>query len=452
MKDLRDRIASRAQILQADEAALARLRAVTDADRATRAAAAQDEELTRLAGLIAAGEDGTANGRAFDMRFAQLLMRSETEVERSRAQLSALEGSAKELEAETARQSDDLIALQQLTREAEASRLLYEYFLSRLKETAAQQGIQQADSRVLSRAVVPIEPSEPRKPLLLAISGMLGIMIGAVLVLLLEARHNTFRTARELESATGYTVMGQIPLLPTRRRRDALKYLSERPTSAAAEAVRNLRTSVLLSNVDEPPQVILTTSSLPSEGKTTLSLSLAQNLTGLGKKVLIIEGDIRRRVFGQYLNTQQTQGLLAVLSGDAKIEDVILKDDRIKADILIGEESKVNAADIFASDKFVAFMADLRKRYDIIIIDTPPVLVVPDARVIAQACDAILFAVKWDSTSKTQVEEALRMFESVGQQVTGLVLGQISAKGMRRYGHSGRYGAYSAYGSKYYTN
>lgn len=127
-------------------------------------------------------------------------------------------------------------------------------------------------------------------------------------------------------------------------------------------------------------------------------------------------------------------------------------DPRVKAGIQIGEETKVNAADLFSSPAFGDFVAKAREQYDIIIIDTPPVLVVPDARIIAKHVDAVLFGVKWDATSKTQVQDALRMFESVDQKVSGLVLGQISPDGMKRYGYGGRYGSYAAYGAKYYNN
>ncbi|MFV2092511.1 MAG: polysaccharide biosynthesis tyrosine autokinase, partial [Hyphomicrobiales bacterium] len=316
----------------------------------------------------------------------------------------------------------------------------------------AQQGIQQADSRVLSRAVVPRVPSAPRKSMILALSALLGVMLGAGLVLIRELRKNTFRTARDLEQVTGYTVMGQVPLIPARSRKGSMAYLADKPSSAAAEAIRNLRTSILLSNVDNPPQIVVTASSLPGEGKTTLALALAQNMAGMGKKVLLVEGDIRRRVFGKYFDSDNARGILSVLSGDATLKEAVLRDDRIGADILVGEKSSVNAADLFSSNRFSGFLKDTRKHYDMIIIDTPPVLVVPDARVIGQFADAILFVVKWDSTSKSQVEEGLHMFETVRLRATGLVLSQIDPKGMKRYGYGEKYGAYSAYGKKYYTN
>ena len=261
-----------------------------------------------------------------------------------------------------------------------------------------------------------------------------------------------FRTADELETSTGYPVLGQIPTIPARKRTNVLKYLTDRPTSAAAEAVRNLRTTTLLSNVDNPPQVIMLTSSLPGEGKTTLSLSLTQNLTGLGKKVLLIEGDIRRRVFAEYFDIKGKQGLLAVLSGERTLDESVVNIRQLGADILVGERSYASAADVFSSDAFREFLATARAAYDYIIIDTPPVLVVPDARIIGSSVDAILYTVKWDSTTKRRVSEGLKSFENVNLSVTGLVLGQINARGMIRYGYWDVYEAYGKYRHGYYDN
>ena len=448
LKDIRDRIQSITLTAAASEQRLAALQAAQSPEDKL-AAAGNDPLLQRR---LQEGIENPARMPAFDLRYQQIVERAEMEASRARSQIVALSKSQGELDSQIERQGQDLIRLQQLTREAEASRLLYEHFLSRLKETAAQEGIQQADSRVLSQAVIPSLPSEPRKSLILAMSGMLGLMVGVGLVLLREARNNTFRTARDLEQSTGCTVMGQVPMLPARKRRDAIAYLVSKPTSAAAEAIRNLRTSVLLSNIDRPPRVIVTTSAIPGEGKTVMSLALTQNFATMGKKVLLIEGDIRRRVISQYLNSKRPEGLLSVLSGTHTLEELVVHDEQVGADILIGEKSAVNAADIFSSESFHRLLDEAKKTYDIVIIDTPPVLVVPDARIIAQEADTLLFVVRWDSTSKPQVEEALHLFASVNQRVGGLVLNQISERGMKRYGYGGKYGAYSAYGRKYYTN
>ena len=451
LKEARDRHENMREVRAEAAARLAGLRAAGDSgDVATLLAVADDADLRRAHARDGGGDRLGDLARA---RFDLLVQRAELELSRAQLQEATLSDSVAKLDAEFEGQSDDLVALQQLQREAEASRLIYEYFLGRLKETAVQAGIQEADSRFLSRAAVPRVSSSPRKGRLMVLAALLGFVLSAGVVLLREALHTGFRTAEELEAATGHTVMGQIPRVPVRSSRaGVIGYLAEKPTSAAAEAVRNLRTSVLLSNVDTPPEVIMVTSSLPKEGKTTISIALAQNFAGMGKKVLLLEGDIRRRVFGQYFDLDEAKGgLLSVLSGARQIGEVVQPVAQIGADVILGEKSTTNAADVFSSEKFRAFIAEARAQYDVVIVDTPPVLVVPDARVIAGAVDAVIYVVNWDTTARSQVQHGIRQFDQGERPVTGLALSQIDPKGMRQYGYGGRYGAYSAYGSEYYT-
>lgn len=446
LKEMRDRSNATEQRLASAQARLVQLRAASTP--AEKRDAAEDPTLTQLFDEI-----GTAQGReAFDARYATLVGGVQQDIARLERQLAPLRNSMQTLETQVQRQSQDLIELQQLTREAEATRLLYEYFLSRLKETSVQQGIQQADSRVLSEAVRPGSPSSPNKQLLQLIGGALGFFLVTAGLLIRELTGETFRTAAQLEAFGGRTVMGQIPLLPQRQRGNVIKYLYDHPTSAASEAIRNLRTSLVLSNGGQPPQVVALTSCIPGEGKTTVSIALGQNFRGLGKKVLLLEGDIRRRVLSsQHLGVDHKDGMMSVVLGDKRFEDVVIQDEATGVDILVSERSDLNAADFFASSQFAEFLAGLREHYDVIIIDTPPVLVVPDVRVMAGLADALLFLVRWDYTKQPQVQEALRLFQSAGQPITGFILNQISERGMKTYGYGGRYGAYTAYGKKYYN-
>ncbi|TDE38845.1 GumC family protein [Antarcticimicrobium sediminis] len=420
-------------------------------DRTSLANAAADPALNRLLGEIKAGRQGAED--SFDLRIRQLVQRIEIDLGRAMAQERVLETSITEQEQQLNAQSGEFVRVEQLQREAEANRLLYEHFLTRLKETTVQEGIQQADSRLLSAAIAPKQPSAPKKAQILALGLFLGLFVGCGGVLAREMTQNTFRTAAELEEKTGFAVMGQIPLIPGRSRADIIAYLRSKPTSVASEAIRNLRTSLLLSNVDNPPKTIMLTSSLPGEGKTTLSISLSLNLSGMGKRVLLVEGDIRRRVFNQYFDIHQKQGLLSVIAGEAELEDVVYKNEELGFDILIGEKSSINAADLFSSERFHHFITQARDKYDVVIIDTPPVLVVPDARVIAQSVDAILYSVLWDKTTKSQVAEGLNQFSMLGLGVSGLVLDHIDPKRMKRYGYGGKYGSYyGAYTKGYYDN
>lgn len=449
--DMSDRLTD---LRAAAEGAAARLDSlrelVADGNVDAMQAAFPDPVLRRLYNDLSSGSQ--SNRALFEDRFELLVQREANDTQRAVAQAMSLEASYQDLLEEIELKTQDLVELQQTEREAEATRVLYETFLARLKETTVQRGLQEADARVLSPAING-RYVEPRKPMILALSLILGSMIGVGIVLLQQFMHNGFRTAEDLERHTGISVMGQIPRLPITKRHQLIPYIKDKPTSAASEAIRNLRTSVLLSNIDTPPKVIMSTSSIPGEGKTTQALALAHNFVGLGRKVLLIEGDIRRRTFSQYFKNVPEGGLVSALSGDKPLEEVVFTDPELGADILMGEKTNVNAADLFSSDRFQEFMTYVRKIYDVVIIDTPPVLVVPDARVIGQSADAIIYTVKWDKTAKAQVDEGIRQFATANLKITGFALSQIDPNGMKKYGYGGKYsayGAYAKYGKGYY--
>jgi len=413
--------------------------------------ATQDPTLRRLSQGLDNASIWAPNS-PFLSRLNVLTVRARTDVDRANTQVSSLEETVKALEVRVDEQASKLGEIQQMSRELETVSVLYETFLTRLKETTIQQGVQSPDARVLSMAIAGVKVA-PRTSMIGALALILGAMIGAGVVLLRELRTDTFRNAEDLEAATGEQIIGQVPLFPISDRVELLQYLKDKPTSSAVESIRNLRTSLLLSRMDNPPKVIMSTSTIPGEGKTTQSIALAHNLSGLGKRVLLIEGDIRRRTLDEYFEQKSGKhGILSVISGDVPLREAVVEHDRLGADVLMGQKSNMNAADVFSSDKFHELMETVRSHYDYVIIDTPPVLVVPDARVIGHHCDAIMYTVKWDSTSKAQVRAALNEMRAVNLDVSGLVLSQIDVKGMQKYGYGGRNGAYGTYGGGYYDD
>ncbi|MEM8732472.1 MAG: GumC family protein, partial [Pseudomonadota bacterium] len=227
LKDIRARLTNSERDLEAHRTRIAAMEAARDSgDVLAMGAAAGDETLIAAAARASVDQDARA---AFDARFGQLFARAQVARDREAAQAAALRASVTDIEAKVEAQSADLVKLQQLEREAAASGLIYEYFLSRLKETSVQQGIQQADSRILSYAVVADVPSEPRKDVILLLAGMVGMAVGAGFVLLREMRHTGFRSAEDLSRITGLTVIGQIPRGPNTKRRKVLDYIVSKP-------------------------------------------------------------------------------------------------------------------------------------------------------------------------------------------------------------------------------
>lgn len=453
-KDLRERVTNaRNDVLRETARVATIVEQTTNRDYQAAAVTLNDPILLRLApSATSSGATDIIEFRArmeavteFRARLSALLDDAQQDLDQVTLQRDTLQQALEQLQTEISDQNADLAKLNQLIQEAEATKILYNTFLTRLKETSVQVGLQQPDSRILSRAVDG-QQIAPRRSRIFVLSFILGSMIGAAVVVARRFLYQGVRSLDELENLVGLPVLGAIPKIPIRQRKSLLGYLSNHSTSAAVEAIRNLRTSIIMSNIDVPPKVIAVTSGIPAEGKTTMAIALAHNFAGLDKKVLLIDGDIRRRTLSQHISLPAASGLVSAMTGERDLSDVIETDPDIGIDFLFGEKSSKNAADVFASQKFIDLIAKVREQYDYVIIDTPPVLIVPDARIIAKTVDAILYAALWNSTPQATIKAGVRQFTSLDIKVDGMVLSKIDPRGMRKYGDGGTYGSYAAYG------
>ena len=380
------------------------------------------------------------------------------QLEAMRAREEDLVAEIRGLEERVLKQSRSQLEVRQLEREAEASRALYENLLARLKETSAQEDLQSADARILSPAEIPTAPLSSRKTLVVAAAGVMGLMGGIGILVVLDQLNNTFRTREDLEAASGVRVLATLPLVGRRLRPwQVIRRWREKPNSALGETVRNLRTAIMRSNLDAPPGVVMLTSSVPEEGKSTTAMLLAMTTRQMGKKVIIVDCDLRKPALARLLDVddQELPGLVGVLEGRASVDEAIRVEEELDLHLLMSraerDEGTVNAADILSTNRFGELVRLLSEHYDLVILDTPPTLVVADARIVASHADAVVYTVRWDSTPRGAALEGLKELRAVNAPIAGLALTMVHERRASKYSYSG-YGYYAHRYRSYYVN
>jgi succinoglycan biosynthesis transport protein ExoP len=347
-----------------------------------------------------------------------------------------------------------LVRLNELQRNADASRTLYESYLNRFKETSTQQGIEQSDSRVVSKAKIPTEQSSPKVQLNIAVGLVLALIAAMASILIAEGLDAGMTTAEDVEKRLDAAFLGSIPLLssttdsPTA---SPLDYVVERPLSAFSEAFRNLRTSILYSRLGDAVKVVAITSALPGEGKTTTSICLGRVAAQQGARVVIVDCDLRRQTVNRLLENQPVFGLLEVLSGDATLDQALTLDPTSGAYVLPLTKGGFTPKDVFGSPAMDRLLEMLRERFDFVILDTAPVLPVADTRILAPKADVLVFLARWRKTPQDAIEAAFRNLSGTGTYIAGVALTQVDLKQQSKYGY-GDGGYYYTEYKKYYAS
>ncbi|MEW6090629.1 MAG: polysaccharide biosynthesis tyrosine autokinase [Pseudomonadota bacterium] len=371
--------------------------------------------------------------------------------------VASLEQSLRDIRGETGESGQAMVQLRELEREAAANRAVYESFLNRFKETSQQQDLQVPDSRIISPATAPLSPSYPRKALSLALALVLSAMLGVGLAFLLEHLDNGMTTARDVEEALTLPHLVSVPLVPAEKGTGGkpLKphdYLIQKPLSAFSESLRSLRSALQLSNVDNPPKVILFTSALPSEGKTTTSVSFARAAAASGLKVVLVDCDLRHpsvhKTFGL---ATPTAGLVELLAERLDPEAVMVEDEKTSLRILPIATGTANPPDLMASSQMHLLIDRLRQDYDLVVLDSAPVLPVSDSRVLSRLADETVFVVRWSDTPKDAAQSAIRELRLYQSNIAGVILVAVDASKQAKYGY-GDGGYYYGKYSRYYVN
>ena len=381
----------------------------------------------------------------------------ENTVSVSETRVASLEQSLRDIRGETGESGQAAVQLRELEREAAANRAVYESFLNRFKETSQQQDLQVPDSRVISTATAPVSPSHPRKALSLALALVLSMMLGVGIAFLLEYLDNGMTTARDVEETLSLPHLASIPLVGVEKGPDGkpLKphdYLVQKPLSVFSESLRSLRSALQLSNVDNPPKVIIFTSALPSEGKTTTSVSFARAAAVSGLRVVLVDCDLRHpsvhKTFG--LPTPQT-GLVELLAERLDPRDVMLQDAKTDLKILPVATGSANPPDVLASSQMKFLLDRLRGEFDLVVMDSAPVLPVSDSRVLARMADQTVFVVRWSETPRDAAQMAIKELRHYGAGIAGVALAAVDTVAQAKYGY-GDGGYYYGKYSRYYVN
>ncbi len=373
----------------------------------------------------------------------------------ARARERALEGSLRQLTGMTSRDNHELVQLRTLERESAANRAMFETFLGRFKETSSTQGIEQAEARVISKAEVPLGPSFPDTNKFRLLSVVISLLIGLIVVVVVEMLNPGVRSPEQIQQLFNLPTLGLIPLLQEEGE-SIQDYLITKPQSALAEAINTLRISLSLLNPDDDVKTVLITSSVPSEGKSTLSAMLARYSAKSGQKVVLIETDLRKPAIGKAFGYEKGQlGLTDLMSNhDLTLEDVLIEDAATGLMFLLrGKAGYINPVDLFASKRMRNIIKQLRERFDLVIMDSAPVMAVPDSRVLSHLVDKTLFVINWDSTPKKVISSALHLLERDGKSnVVGSVIQKINMRQYGRYGYydSGHYYHYGRYNNYYH--
>lgn len=329
---------------------------------------------------------------------------------------------------------------QELQREVQTNRNLYDTFFTRIKQANDSLELETANARIIDPAVTPSLPFKPRKSLLIALAFILSVIFGAMLAFLLDYLDSTFKGAEDVEDKLGVSMLGMVPLVKHNKKdNSALLFLNDKQKNYA-EAMRTVRTSVILSGIDKPHKTILMTSSLPSEGKSTSSTNLAIAL-GQMEKVLLIDADLRKPTIAKVLNLPPNNpGLSNLVAGTASVEDCVLHLEEANIDVLTSGLIPPNPSELLSSQKFADLLRDLEQRYDRIIIDSPPTLLVSDALVISKVVDAVVYVIRSDITAHQTVRTGVNRLLAVKAPIIGVILNKVNMKKAAQY-----YGAYSGY-------
>ncbi|HXW57269.1 MAG TPA: polysaccharide biosynthesis tyrosine autokinase [Candidatus Cybelea sp.] len=391
------------------------------------------------------------------------------EYETAKSHVAILQQALDKQKADANDLAEKLVNYHILQHDADANKQLYNGLLEKLKEAGISAGLRSSNIRVVDPALAPTIPSRPQKTRNISLAFVVGLIGGVGLALFREYLDNTVKSPDDIETLTGLPSLAVVPSLPSANGHhgrlsrlngelDAEPLLEGRiellsfvqPKSQISEAFRALRTSLLLSQAEHPPQVILVTSALPREGKTTAAANLGVTLAQLGDKTLLIDSDLRKPGLRQALDLGITneRGLSSYLAGVCSLEDVTVPHPLIKnLAALVTGPVPPSPADLLSSHRMREAVTELRHRFKFIVIDSPPIMAATDAVILSALTDGVLLVVRSGATPKEAFTRTRDLLCAVKCRMLGVVLNAVNPSAPDYY-YSYRYYPY-AYGYGY---
>ncbi len=399
----------------------------------------------------------------------------------ARSREESIASSLAGLKGDNARYGQAEIRLRELQREADATRALFESFLGRFKETSEQESLQTPDSRIVEWAARPERPDAPNRKAIVVLGFLVSLGAGVGVALLLEIMDSGFRAGRELEEATSVPLLASLPIvelggasasvavnlldrlraqLPRRWRGESLArsrqsalrartsaLVQDQPLSSYTEEIRSMRMGLRYRDLDDPAKVVMVTSALPSEGKSTVASNLALHAAASGESVLLIDLDLRHPALSQIYAGGGKNGLVQYLAGNASLPSIMRVHRKTGLKILpsVRTADLTHTAEILGSKKLRGLIKDARQQFDLVIVDTSPLLPVTDGRALVPEMDAVVLVVKWESTSREALENAFSKTPGLSDKIAGTVFNQVNPTQARYYDYYN-----SGYDTKYY--
>ncbi|MBB3951187.1 polysaccharide biosynthesis tyrosine autokinase [Aureimonas jatrophae] len=364
----------------------------------------------------------------------------------------SLEESLRQALTVTANAGSTQVRLRELERQAETFKSLYDNFLQRYQETVQQQSFPSINARVISPGSPAEFPSYPKKPLIMALFTMMGLAVAGGVAGFREYRDRFFRTGDQVRTELGVEFLGYTPelkaadmknapasgsLRPSHlfRTNSAALYVSKNPMSPFAETLRNAKVAADMSLTEKRSKVIGVVSCLPSEGKSTISVNLAQLMAQQGSSTLLVDADLRNPGLSRLLAEKPQSGFVEAFRDPSKLEASIMRDTAEDLSVLpvVLRQRIFHSSDMLASARMETLLNDFRSHYDYVILDLPPLGPVVDAKAIASRVDAFLFVVHWGRTSRQLARSVLASNPAIRNKCIGVILNRSDEKKLKLY-------------------